>query len=363
MKHTPWLCAALLTTAAHADLLPDPSLGAIASYQDDPQSTLNDPAESSDEDQRRYARVTALWENDSVGFNPWSPSDNWYTSGARIHVSFAAEEPGSDLDRFIRAIPLLGAPEPDRTSISFALTQEFYTPTDIERTDRVTNDRPYAGWSYFSTILQRASDHQLDSLEIKLGVTGDLSGARAAQEFVHAALPEQEDPGGWGNQIDERLTLDFDAVRMWKTDRYDLGGGLSFEAIPEIGARLGTTRIDSHASVLVRVGRDLPGDFGPARLRGAWDASTMWYGRFGWYAWARAGVEAVAYDMFIDGNTPGTRMHPDREPLVGTLSAGLMGHIGNLHAGYAVFWESPRFDGQERHDTWGSWMLSWRFEF
>lgn len=312
----------------------------------------------------RFARVTVLWENDSRMFNPFDASDNYYTNGVRIHLSFAEEPEGSAMDQFIKSVWLPFSPDADKTSFALAITQEHYTPTDIRDPDRNTDERPYAGWLYASAILQRSSGSQLDTLEIKLGATGDYSGGESTQKFIHAALPEQDHPEGWDNQIDERFTFELDASRIYRTKIMPVADtGWQWQVMPELGTRLGNVRVDARASVLARIGQNMPDDFGPPRLRGAWDASSRWPDDFGWYVFGRAGAELVAYDLFIEGNSPGTRMHPDKEPLVGVFSAGAVLRYRAFHAGYTINWESDRFEGQNRWDSHGTWVFSWRFDF
>ena len=57
----------------------------------------------------------------------------------------------------------------------------------------------------------------------------------------------------------------------------------------------------------LRIGNDLPNDYGAPRIRPSLPGSNFFLPRdnFGWYLFAGAGGRAVAYNIFLDGNTDG----------------------------------------------------------
>lgn len=320
--------------------------------------------EKADAEAKRNPQLTLLWDNDARLFDPIDASDDWYTNGTRIEYSFGLEPIGSGTDTFIKNVWLPWLPDTDRTNFSIAVTQEMYTPSDIVETDPINSERPYAGLLYLSGIFHRKNDVRLDTLEIKLGATGDWSGAESTQKFVHSALPYQSHPGGWDNQIDEQFAFEFDASRIWRTKAYNFGdSSWQWQLLPEAGVRLGNVQISANAALTARIGSNLPDDFGAPRIHGAWDPTGTWRDDFGWYLWGRAGAEAVAYDLLIDGNTDSTGLHPEHEPLVGVFALGAVLRYKGLHAGYTVNWETDRFEGQGRWDSFGTWVVGWRFSF
>ncbi|MFG0286487.1 MAG: lipid A deacylase LpxR family protein [Phycisphaerales bacterium JB039] len=341
-----------------------PPLAAACAAQAQPGAA---PAAPEPEASRAAFTSFALyWENDGgLLAKPFHPSDKHYTNGLKADFGFQSR----DIDRWASALPSpLGAPEAGndgfRAGAGFGITQLIFTPTDLEATEPIPDDQPYAGYLGVNLFLQRADRWNLEQFELDIGLVGEYSLAEATQKQVHAAIPDQIDPQGWDNQLSHELIINFNYRRRWRHDPLALGA-LGFQAIPQVGFDVGNMRISANADLLARVGWNLPNDFGPARIADLRDISGSWTGASDWgfYLYGRAGGQAIARDIFLDGNTFADSLSVTREPFVGELQAGLVARWRMIELGYAVTWTSEQFEEQEDPHAFGAWTLSAHWAF
>ncbi|MEM9065461.1 MAG: lipid A deacylase LpxR family protein [Planctomycetota bacterium] len=333
------------------------------SYQaETPETDAIGQAQEAEASTRRL-KLTQIWDNDSRTFQLFGQTDRYYTNGLEINLSLGAEPEGTTLDRVLRFIPALGY-DIKRTAFGVSFGQEIYTPANIESEAIQIGDRPFAGFAYIALDFQRADNNMLESFRFKFGATGDISGAEASQEFVHAALIDQVDPGGWGNQIDEQFAGELDYRRVWRTFSEPIGDSdWLIQFLPEAGTRLGNTRVDARIGATARVGFNLPDDFGPTRRWGVVDHGGSSIGDRSLYFFGRVGGEYVAHDLFIDGNTDATNNQTEILPLVGEFSAGIRYRWKSFESGWQYTIESRRFRDQQTAHSYGSWVIGWAFDY
>ena len=314
----------------------------------------------------RLVSIHGLWHNDAAYFQPFSPTDKWFSNSFRVQAGFEPPE-GSHWTRSIAdAIPALGM-NTDRVRWGINFGQEIYTPADIEEPDPIDDDRPFAGYLYGGAVLQRAGGNIFDEFRADIGVIGDPSLGEETQKCVHRLLPDQEIPQGWTNQLETEPTFQTQALRRWRIAlaEPERAGGFGVDMLPEAGARLGTVRIDANAAVTIRAGVGLQDHFGPARVHGPieigpHDEPDEW----SWYVFARAGGEAIAHDLFLDGNVlrDSTRSVA-KEEFVGHLSTGLVVRYRAFELGWQTTWETERFEEQRSGHAFGTYTFGWRFDF
>lgn len=344
-----------LAAAAHAQL--------ALSYQPDTDApNAIEEAVAAEQDGRR-AKVTLIWDNDSRPFQFVNQTDRDYSNGTEINMSFGREPEGTALDSILRWAPAVGF-DIQRTSFGVSLGQEIYTPAELESTEIQIGDRPYAGFAYVAFDFQRADYNVLENIRVRLGATGDLSGGRAAQEALHAAMPNQENPEGWDNQVDEQFAGELDYRRVWRTFAEPIGGSnWSYQFLPEAGVRLGNLRVDARAGATARIGFNLPDDFGPARRWGVVDHGAAAVGNQSLYFFGRVGGEYVAHDLLIDGNTDAINAQAETMPFVGEFSAGVRYRYHSFELGWHYTAQSRRYREQQRGHSYGSWIIGWAFDY
>jgi lipid A 3-O-deacylase len=268
-------------------------------------------------------------------------TDRYYTQGARIEALWSGQSSGSD---FLPGIThedwcrLACGEEFRRGNVEagVAVGQNIYTPADITIARPQPYDRPWAGLLYGSRIARisydepRLNARRRDSIEVALGIVGPASLAAEAQTWWHEVI-EDDRPAGWANQLRNEpvLQLRYETALRWP--REEGGHG---DVIVRARGNLGNALTSLEADATLRLGWNLSG-FGVtaappapppplAAMRGR--ASALAGGGLLPSAnlFLRAGIKAVAHNIFLDGNSfVRNDIRIDRTPLVPELAAGV----------------------------------------
>lgn len=305
------------------------------------------------------AEITLLWENDGRAWNPLNRSDRHYTNGVKVvgafHPAFA--------DQLATELPTLGEDfSRAQTAAGVVVGQNIYTPRDDRATELIPDDRPYAGWVYLGGFLQRANGNVLDHVEFDLGLVGPYSGAREAQDMFHDLIGVDKFQG-WDHQLETEVAFNFVLQRRVRWLRGDVGSWV-WDLTPHVGTTLGTVNINLAAGATARIGWQLPEDFGPGNIGHPLDYASARVDEQAVYLFTRAEGKAVARDLFIQGNTFRDSHGVTAEPLVGSLAWGLAWQINRRCVlAYSQTFLSKEFKGQENHDSYGSYQLTFAFDF
>ncbi|RMF08220.1 MAG: lipid A deacylase LpxR family protein [Alphaproteobacteria bacterium] len=307
-------------------------------------------------------------------------TDRHYTNGLRLSYLTKARscDPGATclsglLRRITNVIPAFR--EGDEHRIAYSLGQNMFTPTDIEREDLIPDDRPYAGWLYLGlgfvskSVLEQSPDRdftRLDRLELNLGVVGPLSGAEALQKAWHDLFGFR-DPRGWDNQIKNEpgLVLNYERQWLFKRKKFFFNY-LDLEFAPELGAALGNIFTFAAAGGRIRIGSNLPADYGPPRIRPSLPGSAFFVAgdRVSGYLFGAIEGRAMLRNIFLDGNSFRDSHSVDKKHLVGDIQVGAAIVIPRsrllppFRLSYTYIWRSKEFDGQDFGDRFGSISLS-----
>ncbi len=321
------------------------------------------------EDDVQRGTMSIYFENDL-----FTGTDRFYTNGVKLSWSSAdlekfADTPyASGLLPLIDHIPFINSSSYQK-NLAFSVGQNIYTPDDTESTERLENDRPYAGWLYLGLGFIWKNAAVRNSLAINIGVVGSWSYAEEAQRLVHETRGLAV-PRGWDNQLHNELGVVAVYERTWRWPRHERRVGLDWELLPHVGAAVGNVATYANLGGEFRVGLNLPDDFGTAGIGPAATTSTpvergqtAERARFdlGLYVFARADGRAVAHNIFIDGNTFGSSASAERKPLVADLSVGTSLNLHNTKITYAVTYRSEEFEAQKEGQLFGSVTLNLTF--
>lgn len=303
----------------------------------------------------RYERgvLTLTFENDT-----FAGTDRYYTSGQRIGwQSFGAPDALAAAGGWLAPWLL---PRDAPVAWGVAVSQSIYASRANRVRDPPPDDRPYAGMLTGAFSLHAASEDQLGTLELALGLVGPEAFGEEVQDAIHD-LVNDEKLEGWRHQIGNRFVAMLSAERRWRFGRS--AGPIEFDVVPALGANLGNAQTSGAASFLLRVGHGLAMDFGPPRIRPALSGLGVFRPPEGLAGYLFVGVEgrAVAYDETLDGNRRGY-WDVDRSPLVGELPFGFALAWNRFRlAGTGVF-QSETFQEQTRQPhAFGSVNLSFAF--
>lgn len=250
--------------------------------------------------------------------------------------------------------------------ISFG--QLMYTPGNIDATELVVTERPYAGYLYGGFAYHTRSNSQLDTIEINIGIIGPAALGEEAQDFIHE-LRGFDKFKGWDNQLrnEPGLQLLYEHKRRWAGS---LSASLNHDFIAHGGLSLGNVASYVNFGGEYRIGRVLPDDFGTSAVRPGGDNSapgrldqrlngrSFWHGM---HLFVSFDARAVGYDIFLDGNTWRHSHSVDKERFVADLSAGVSLLLGRWKVSYAQVIRTREFRQQAHHHNYGSLSLSYSF--
>jgi hypothetical protein len=321
---------------------------------------------------------TMRFENDL-----FTHTDRFYTNGIKLswvspELDWFRELPlfrdNPRLDRWgdfvARRLPFA---DDARRQRNFALSvgQMMYTPADTGRTDLIEDDRPYAGWLYGSAAFHSKSQQRLDTFEIQAGLTGPWSLAEETQDLIHQ-LRGFDRARGWDHQIDTELGFALVYEMKYRiVPRLDLGSRWGADAILHAGGAAGTVFTQATAGAELRLGWNLPEDFGTSLIRPAGETNApaaLRDPRYlretpapGIHLFASATGRWVLHDIFLDGNTFSDSHNVDKEELVGDFAFGVCLLWGRFKLSYAQVLRTDEFEAQPDQQQFGSISLSFTY--
>jgi lipid A 3-O-deacylase len=290
----------------------------------------------------------------------FSGKDNSYTNGVRLSLVSSESGVPDWMREAASTLPFVAANSYKRWS--FEVGQNMYTPSDTTRDPPDPKDRPYAGWLYASAGITSDTGKTLDNYQLTLGVVGPGSLAGDTQRFVHNVIGA-DDPKGWGAQLHDEPGFIFSYERSWR-GLYEMSpSGFGIDLTPRATVNLGNVYTHGALSAVLRIGEDLPSDYGPPLIHPGSTGSDFFVpnGTFGWYIFGGAEGRAVARNIFLDGNTFEDSPSVDKFPFIYGLQAGIAFTFGDTRLAYTQVFRSTEFKNQPEADSYGAVTMSVRF--
>jgi hypothetical protein len=203
----------------------------------------------------------------------------------------------------------------------------------------------------------------MDVLQFDLGLIGPAAGGEFVQNNFHRLI-DATPAMGWANQLHNEPTLGLTFERRWRTGRHVLleDPKLELDIVPRIGAALGNVATYASAGGTLRIGKELRNDFGPPRSRPALPGTEGFVGHgVGWYFFVGFDGEAVARNIFLDGNTDGNSLRVTHRPFVGEAQAGLAITYRGVRFTYTQVLRTPEFYERDRWEQFGSINVTFRY--
>lgn len=302
---------------------------------------------------QRVRAVQLTSDNDAYDF--WIPMavrpDYEYSNGVRL----AAEMEGS---RGWTALAAAAAPcaagrseadaETGCASTTVEVGQRLYTPR-IDSEQPQAGQRPFAGWLYAAVTGRVVDGRTRHTFGVEAGVTGEPSLGESVMEGYHR-IAGFWDPVGWRHQLafEPAASIRYGAERRMAEAR--IAGVRVAELTAGAGAVAGTLRTAAHAKAEARAG---------TRLASAWAVRPL----RGTSAYLRGSVraEAVAHDLFLDGNTfGGGASRVGRMPFVGQSRWGLGIARGGWTAEYRVTRRGRAYREEPGGHPYSTFEITWR---
>jgi hypothetical protein len=312
---------------------------------------------------------TFFFENDL-----FNGTDSNYTNGVKYSLLSPDLSPHAkqgNLPRkvleVIHKIPFIRDSSPEFShKAEFSVGQNMYTPANTSRTDLITNDRPYAGWSYLGLAYHRKTEFEesldfLDSVEIQMGIVGPQAYAEETQTLVHE-LRDIATAKGWAHQLKNEPGLVVAFERKWLFYPKSTSA-LTVDAITHAGGALGNVATYFNTGVEVRCGLNLPRNFGVSLIRPAGSAFFTPSQKPSLYLFGAVNGKYVLRDIFLDGNSFTESHSIDKKDWVADLAAGVTLRYGNLMLTYTHVTRTRQYVGQEESHDFGSMTLNFFYPF
>jgi hypothetical protein len=324
-------------------------------------------------------RNIITFQVDNDFFNPVYRSDRDYSNGLRLGWLSPALPDLPDTLAALTNFPTFFGEAPVSSvtrRVGISIGQNIYTPQNTDASQPIYNDRPYAGWLWSAFSLQQTykrpdPEHpgeevpvRLDTVQLELGIVGPAAGGEFVQNNFHTLIGDPRSMG-WANQLHNEPTIGLTFERRWRTGATKLFDApkLEWDFIPAIGASLSNVMTYARAGGIFRLGKELQADFGPGRSQPALPGSEGFISNgFGWYVFAGANGEAVARDMFLDGNTDGNDIvRVTHRPFVGEFQLGIAFLYRGVRIAFTDILRTPEFYERDRWDQFGSFNVTFRY--
>jgi len=289
--------------------------------------------------------ISLRLENDAV-----AQADRHYTQGS--FLSYLSRDNGIPRWTSVLAenLPTFGY-KVGATKAGFGIGQEIYTPEDLDASELLVDDRPYAGWLFGRLTLQRRGPLSrrwsvLETFDLDLGVIGPESLAEQTQKEWHG-----KDPQGWDNQLETEPGFALRYERRFQFKPSEDSDGWGVRLIPHLGGSAGNIATYLNAGGTIRFGYNVPDEFStrPGDLK--------------WGAYLLGGLDGrfVLHNIFLDGNTWRESHSVTKRPFVGDGRVGLGLVLRSVDLSFAHVFRSREFNDQNRSDSFGTVMLAVKF--
>jgi len=288
-------------------------------------------------------------------------TDQGYSHGGKLSALFLRKNHSDSLLH----IPFIDYKVGD-SYISFSYAQELFTPEDIEATELVIDDRPYAGYMNLQVALHNSSHNVLRSLTTQVGIVGPSAKMEQVQKFVHSIVGSPT-PEGWDNQLHDELIfqLNYGEKRYYKLEKIK---ELDSVIITDLGFELGNASTKLFGGAMWRLGWGVPEDYGTYSIdnhsyskvplkaaeihhKKEWDFCFNFALR----------ANAIARNIFLDGNSDGDSHSVEKENFVLEGSYGFSLIYDNMSLDYTRTHSTKEFSQQDNFLGYGSLEFSYNF--
>ncbi|QKJ23695.1 lipid A deacylase LpxR family protein [Poseidonibacter lekithochrous] len=187
-------------------------------------------------------------ENDFIG-----GYDKHYTNGFAIaYVNNTNDEDvkitNNKLYDFLYKVPTFYG-DMKYSNSGLVFSHLTFTPHDISKKEKITNDLPYAGVATFDFFVQKWNEKILHQYMLTLGLVGPSTYAKQLQKEMHSIFGNN-DPKGWDNQLKDDFiynaayslstkpyTKDIGSKKFDITNTYKIDLGNYYRAI-QVGSKI-----------------------------------------------------------------------------------------------------------------------------
>ena len=317
----------------------------------------NEPTKSAEANTWHFDRFNFYFEDDI-----YSQTDNDYSAGERLSFLYFIEN-----EEYVLYNLLFLDYDKSYSYATFSLTNQIFTPTDTDATELIVDDRPYAGWTYFEAGMHKTSKNHLRSLLLKLGIIGEYAFSGQLQNGIHKFI-NNDLAKGWDNQLNNELGVNLKYTHKWifLSQEYH---GFESSIVPFASAELGNVAINAEMGAFVRLGWNIPKDFGVSSVDLGADPGIPNYDKYQeslvkhWsFSINLAGAgSAVARDIFLDGNTFSESHSVEKENFIYYYGFGMTLRYQRFVLDFIQVHNSKKFKLEKKGHGVGTLVFSWLF--
>ncbi len=287
-------------------------------------------------------------------------TDRSYTGGGKL--GFLIELPDNSATKpALKWMPFIKKAG-FKHAISFSISENVYTPDDITISDLIPDDQPYAGYLYASLGIHSFNNRWKETIGIDIGVIGPSAFAEQIQKFIHNTL-DIKDPKGWHNQLKNEITFQMFYENRVKLLRSQITRRFGFEMIPHFGGGAGNVYIYVNSGIQMRMGWNLPDDFGIPLPRpgGETQSNFQYYNTSGLYFFAALDGQAVLRNIFLDGNTFQSSHRVEKHPLTGSFILGVSLTLGRINFSFTTVHWTKKYTTESADHNYGICSISFSY--
>lgn len=250
------------------------------------------------------------------------------------------------------------------TSLSFSLSQAIYTPKAKFDLIPPRSDHPYAGLLSLTLGIHHRAQNALESLGLRIGVSGKIAFAQEVQNRIHSYLNVGL-ANGWDTQIADELLVNFyyEWIYIYSLIK---DPSLGLDVLSSFELAFGNANIYGALDAVLRVGYNLEHSFlasGVVGENGGLQSGRSYKDGISFFVFAGIRGAYVVRKMAIEGNlfkgTPAS--DAVLQPFTASLQIGISFLSESFSVGYKVIYQSKEFRTQDGSHAIGSVSLSYSF--
>lgn len=256
-----------------------------------------------------------------------------------------------------------------RTGI--AIGQIIQTPSDLSRSDLITDDVPYAAALTLQASWYAYNDLEFRGFEITTGIVGPLSFADQMQKTIHKII-NSPSPEGWSNQLANEPVINLNYMRKLKIWSMGNPAEISFDASINGNIALGNLFTEAAAALEMRFGYNMPRGFvyvpDSIGFSMHYDASMKAANSkiMSFYSSLVLRGSNYVHNIFLDGNTYQDSHRVEKEPFVGQIIAGIHYERKNWAIHFSLMSSSNNVNitkapAAESREQVGTIAFEWRY--
>ena len=268
--------------------------------------------------------------------------DNDYTFGSEIGALFLFERS-----------------KDENYYLSFSYDWQIYTPKDLNRSDLIEDDRPYAGYQYFKTSFHIANLERVQTFTLQIGFIGPATKMQQLQNAVHSLIGSPH-PNGWEHQLKNEFIMQINYSYRKFIDLDEKNA-----LLPEAGFELGNASIKGYGQIIYRYGTDMGSVFGSSLMD-----NTNYYQiprkkrdekKWRYALQLSLKTNFIARDIFLDGNTIQDSHSVEKNNITAEIGYGVDLSYKSWNISYLRKHLTKEFSQQNRYHNYGSLIVSYQY--